>query len=512
MSRVRNADEFVILFRKMSEVYRRHFAPTIAMIRQKYVGKPEEDHINSSLEAHERVYLVNAFLAALNWRMDTSPEGSLPDLIPETPILSEERGSIRFLDYLGFERDTKHPLLIIETKRRSVPLPQAWSAATTYSEIVSNGLAGKRLKGKWTNWLNDLRDYVRSARARTGIVPRRVIITNAEWLILFLDPSDAFLEGGTYNPNRILVFRDRSEIEDRFSEVFRHLEHQLVLGETPLLTPGDLPSYICPDEVNRIMHGLRIKYIERQKLYEYPAPIISIAPAIFLRSHCGAWLRVEAPPREYELPHRNKDIAQHLITIRRVAQELLFEVNRQLGSSLNPFSLSKHYEDEESFAACPGVVKIGGDEYLVLTGDRTHYIMQRPSIYNCPYHSWDACNKAGVPHGSGPILARSTSPRSFFMSAEIYHCAHRDVGSAKANLISAGNRDRCGSRSGREGQAFCEIWNIEQYLCCGICAFEEICKRAAIFRLPCYLSRHRRWRNIAVSIYTWMSRKIMRVS
>lgn len=484
MTRVRNANEFLLRLRRISEDYERLFAPCIAQIREKYAGKPEEDLLDYSLEVHAREYIVNSLLAALNWRLDARPEEGLPNLVPEVPVRSSERGTLRSLDYLGLERKTDNPLLIVETKRPSAELPQAWRPAATYSEIVMMGLAGEHLKGEWSRWLDDLRDYVRSVYDRIQKAPRRVVLTNGDWLILFLDPSDAFLENGSRDPNRILVFRAPTDIEKRFSELFRHLEHQHVLGETPALTPGELLFHLGPEAVDRAMHGLRLRYIEQQGIYT-PAPVIKVAPVVFLRSRYGAWFRVEAPPKDYELPHKEDDLARHLAEVHEAAMDLLCQVNQRLGTSLQPFPLHKHYEDEDGFAAIPGVVKCGGDEFLVITGDKTHYLLPEPSVPDCPYHDWGKCNSAGVPSNPGPILARSISPRSFFISGELHHCAHRDVNSAKASPIAAANQSRCGLRSGQEGEAFCEIWPFEQHLCCRTCVFEKVCTKATVFRLPC---------------------------
>src|SRR4030095_15094831 len=94
-------------------------------------------------------------VAALNWRLDAKPEDGLPNLIPEAPIASEEKGTTRFLDYLGFERQTNSPLLIVETKRPSSGLPQLVTPFDSSSdpEIISRGLAGEPLMGQWPEWL-----------------------------------------------------------------------------------------------------------------------------------------------------------------------------------------------------------------------------------------------------------------------------------------------------------------------------------------------------------------------
>jgi len=488
MSRVRNADEFLLCFRRISADYERDFGPRLSQIRRQYAGGPEEWRINDHLEIHARTYFVNAFLAALNWRLDKQACDSLPSLVPEVPIRSEERRSIRFLDYLGLERETIRSLLIVETKRPSAVLPRASAPAATYSEIVSRGLAGEHLLGEWNNWLKTLKDYVRSAQKRTQECPRRVVITNGDWLILFLNPCDAFLETGSCNPSDILVFENRSDIERRFNEVFCNLEHQQVLGEHQALTLGELPSLAEGAKVDRVLHGLRLLYIKEPRIHQQITPfnpVIKVAPVVFLRTRYGAWLRVESPPKEYILPRKYEDLPKHLNEVEQTALRLFSEINDRLGHSLQARALAIHYEDEVGFSALPGVQEINADEFLVLTGDKTHYLLPEPSVPECPYHDWHACQRDGAPSNPGPLLNQSVEPRSFFVSGKPHHCAHRDATNAKANVITTANRSRCGTRSGQEGQAFCEIWRFEQHLCCRTCAFEEVCTRTTVFRLPC---------------------------
>ena len=78
------------------------------------------------------------------------------------------------------------------------------------------------------------------------------------------------------------------------------------------------------------------------------------------------------------------------------------------------------------------------------------------------------------------IESRSTEPRSFFYSGEDHHCTHREVARAKSSQVTPGNRESCGSRSGRDFDPFCEIWGFERHLCCRSCIFEEVCTAADI--------------------------------
>ena len=421
--------------------------------------------------------------------MTRNPEDGLPSLVPEAPVRSQHRGTIRFLDYLGIEAETENPLLIVETKRPSAELPSTLKPAATYSEVICRGLAGEPLSGEWNKWLLDLIDYLRSVYAHAQKVPRRVVITNGDWLIVFVDPADSFLNSGNRDPTCILVFSKRADIENRYYELFETLEHGRVLGRVSPLKLGELPFYVEGTEIDRAMLGLKLCYNELRKNYKH-SPAIWIAPVVFLRSRFGAWLRVEQPPEEHELPHDNDQLPTHLNQIQRAAEELLAEVNLRLGVSLQPVRLSRHFEDQAGFEAIGGVADCGVNEYVVVTGDKTHFILHALSVLDCPYHDWVTCNRAGVASNPGPVTARSTSPRSFFVSGEPHHCAHCDVSSAKATPITSANRGRCGPRSGKDSQAFCEIWRFEVHLCCRACVFEEVCAKSTVFQLPCGRKRN----------------------
>lgn len=61
----------------------------------------------------------------------------------------------------------------------------------------------------------------------------------------------------------------------------------------------------------------------------------------------------------------------------------------------------------------------------------------------------------------------------------------QNVALAKSQTVTAKNRERCGPRSSRDGEAFCEIWSFERRLCCRTCVFEPVCTKAQVFHLPC---------------------------
>jgi len=425
-------------------------------------------------------------------------------MIPAVPIASLARGSIRFLDYLGSERETNKPLLLVETKRPNSRLPQRRNSVVQYgsestAEVICRRVSDTNsidLGAEWNEWLGTLRDYICSVQGHTEDVPRRAVITNGRWLVVFIDPGDTFLESGNCNPQNVLVYEDGkdatspTQLEERFEEIFGWLEHQHVLNKAQPLLASQVPFHVRSDLIDQVMHGLHVKYIEQKGIYEI-SPVVQVSPVLFVRSLFGAWFQVESQRTDY-IPHRVEDLAGHLGRVSTMASQLLCDVNNALGSGHVALGLEAHYSDPESFKELPGVREIGHEEgpdasqdLLVVTGSETHYLLAEPTVPECPYHDWTQSKEAGCEFRSS-IEVRSVEPRSFFKSREPHYCSHRLVAAAKAEQITAENRDRTGNRSGRVGEAFCEVWRLDEYLCCRTCVFQDVCTKAEAFSLPCH--------------------------
>lgn len=497
MSRVRNATEFLRRIRYARQDYLSIYQGQIDEIRARHTENPlrqVQRDVDELLEAHVRIYFVNSFLNALNWRLERSPQDGLPNLMPEAPIASSGEGTIRFLDYLGTESGGGIPLMTVETKRPSSRLPRG-QTSVAIAAAVCKGLAGASLGKEWNEWLGTLRDYVRSVRDQCGHAPRRVLLTNGRWLIIFTYPADSFLESGSISPANVKVYREGNdgqpdEMEEKYEEIFGLLEHQRILGRIPPLTAGEVGFHLRPELIDRVMHGLRLKYIEDQRLYSV-SPMIHVSPVMFLRSRLGTWLLVESRIEE-PIPHSAEELSDHLNRIEQVATRLLADINRRLEAAFTCSSLESHYADEESFETLKLLTgsrfsdsSRPSSESFVVTGANTHFLLKDPTVTDCPHHNWANCRRDGVEMGTAPLQIRSTHPRAFFLSGEPHHCAHRDVAAAKASQITPENRELCGLRTGRNFEAFCEIWHFEEQLCCRICAFEEVCTKAQVFTLPC---------------------------
>lgn len=321
------------------------------------------------------------------------------------------------------------------------------------SNIIANGLNGSDLRKDWNEWLATLRDYVFSVNEKSGVVPRRVVITNGKWFVIFIDPADSFLASGSRNHEYIFVYEDWENIENNYTDLFKYLEHQLVLNEKPILTTGELSFHVKPEDICCAMYGLRLMYIEVLGHYDI-SPAIKIVPLVILRSKYGALLCIERKI-EKNLPHLPRDLGGHLADIEALSKNLLYDINIKLGNNIALITVNQHYHDEDIFCSFPGVKEIkyisdsDASKFIIATGENSHYLLKEPKVPNCPYHSWANCKENNCASNPGPIEKRSTKPRSFFMSGENHHCAHADVLLAKASQISPENRSRCGPRSGK---------------------------------------------------------------
>jgi hypothetical protein len=498
---VRNAEDFRRHFVKAIGHYDKVYRPRVDTVRAKYLeNEIDSQDVDNLLEAQNREFFIDSLLWALNWRVEIDEESKFPNIIPETQIRSLESNRTRYLDYLGLTSDNK-PLLIVETKRPSTLLPrkvdlvgadvQPQKSTDSYGAIISSGIKGEQLSGDWNEWLRTLKDYFLSALEQSHHVPRRVVITNGNWLILFRDPMDAFSKAGNSNPENIVIFKERSEIEAKYQEIFGLLEHQHVLKETPPLDVGEIGFFIGTDEVTKILHGLKILYINEPSFLD-TQPCLKVLPVLFVRSNNGAWFTVKAVTPELKIPIEVSEIESHLETLGTHSTELLNTVRANLAIEIEPTTIEDHYENEVDFEILPGVVHTRvqtppeHDQYQIVTGQHTHYLLFEPRVSNCPHHKWVESNKqyCAVPVS---IQSRSVEPRSFFIDGENHHCNHRSVNAAKSSQITQGNRLRCGPRSGREFDPFCEIWKFETRLCCRTCIYQNVCSKAEAFNLPCHL-------------------------
>ena len=144
MSRVLNADDFRDRLRASLFQYHQNYRQALAVHRKRYSATLGQG-TDEALEAHVRVYLINEWLTSLNWQVTSSPGYFPATIVPEAPVRSSTRHTIRFMDYLGVEANSGIPLLIVETKHPAADLPatpctpqdiQAGLGGSNYTEVA----------------------------------------------------------------------------------------------------------------------------------------------------------------------------------------------------------------------------------------------------------------------------------------------------------------------------------------------------------------------------------------
>ena len=471
-----------------SAEYDDQFAIIAAQLRADYAEKsPDPDgELDKLLESHVRVF-IDALLASLNWQTGVRAPGRT-NLVPEAPLRSGDRSSVRFLDYLGFEGgQPKKPLLIVEAKRPSSNLPRTRASGNGPEEPATaliKGLAGAQMTEDWSEWLRTARDYVRSTTGRADHPPKRMVITNGDWLITFTNPYETFCQDRP-DLRTIRVFSNRVDVLRDYADVFELLEHQQVLGDVPPLAVEELAFYATSADVDRILHGLRLIYQVDEDFFA-AAPSIKVMPVLHLRTRLGFWLVVEERMVGEALPKRPDDLAGHFDKVSSRARELLSKAHAVLGVSLAPTKLAQHYQESEPAEYPVGLLGIRrvwhprAEEYLIATGSHTHFFTLTPTVAECPFHRTE--ETGNVPLG---IPGQTMDPRSFFIIGQDQRCCHIGAHQGKRTPLRPENRARCGPRSNPNMEPFCEIFRFEEYLCCRTCAFEEVCTRAQVFVLPC---------------------------
>lgn len=487
--RTRNAEEFLERYRTIRRKYESGPVPRLADLRRIYAGGA---HVGEAalLEAHVRRHLVDKVLRALNWPISLDADVERPDLAVEVPVRSRMRGTVRFLDYFGLDRGTGRPLLVAETKRPDDPWPELAVGGRTIegAEAIARGLSGEQVRGGWNEWLETLRDYVRSVKDQTGDVPQRVVITNGTWMAVFLNPTAAFLNDAAVDQEEIFFCKTRDELEIHATQVFLHLEHQSVLGACGELPPGGLGFIVATADVHKVMHAVRVRYSTSQGVYR-SRPVITVAPIILLQARTGTWLRVSAQS-ESEILVDPDTHADHRASVADQAQSLLLRVNAALGAHFQPSPLTAISGSALSAGdlmdnAHPTFSELKADDYYVVTGEQPHFLLSGADSRTCEFHDWQRSQRAGVASTSAPIDFPSVEERSFFTTGGEHHCSHVDVHAAKRTALSPESLRHTGPRGGYVGEAFCILWSLERHLCCRTCVFQSICLAATGFRLPC---------------------------
>lgn len=456
-------------------------------------------------EYHAREHIINGMLISLGWHLNntsTDYQKFSSNLSGEVAVTSSETERKRFLDYFGYDRETAAPLLIVEAKRPSLNLPLYggdWSGVAQHptAEAIAIYLHDQDsehgLTALWTSYLDDVRDYMESVNVSTGEPPKRLVMTNGTWLIIFTSPSDSFSSHPPAGSTSIFVFEDTNVILSDTELLFKLLAYPCVANSVPAIPRSQLRFVIQQDTVQSCMHGLTVLHAFDPRIRYKKVPRLTVRPTLILRSHNNTYVEVFEDTSDFDVPSdTDKEIHGHVKIVAKAAALLKANVEKSLDlDELTITGIKDHYKDELAFKGRQGVKwkqdqsSSGSKVYDIVTGLSPHFINVAKHFRSCSYHIHEKANKESKAKWPDPIGRRKTNPRSLFTDGSSYHCTHADVYLIKDSRVTAGNRKSCGSRSADDHGPFCEIWSFEQHLCCKMCVFEPMCSSSDVCDLPC---------------------------
>jgi hypothetical protein len=447
------------------------------------VGDPDP------LEHTTRVLLLDGIIQSLGW-----------ELVGGREVAEEARLQVEttlFIDYLGVDPDQRTPLLIIEAKAWSKPFvrPRDGRVKGGPSELILRAINHIRTGGDaglspvtedWHNSLKQVREYVKGLLDEHGHRVERVVLTTGQWMVIFRTPVSTFCSNEPLLDDQWMIIQKDCFVEQS-DGIFELISRNRLIKSAPRhIRTTQLLAYLHLGDLRSVFHSLLVKHEESGHSYMRVVPQIHVYPSISLLRTDGQLITVHGGHDPFTVPLTVGEIVlhDHLREVDAAAQVLLQEVLTEMGVQLPPSPLTEFSgfmpRPRHSAVSALGIDGLGEPETIYLdmnpsvpcegvvaTGTATHFLLSQPTV-QCQYHDWLNCRAVGMEANANAITVRSTNPRSFFISGEQHHCAHR------------GMHDRRDSR--------CKIDPIDRYLCCMSCAFQSVCWPAGHAQpLPCGL-------------------------
>jgi hypothetical protein len=442
------------------------------------------------LEHTVRKYFLDKLIDALGWdlsnlNVDIAEEARVKD------------STTLFMDYLGVHPTSRTPMLIFEAKAWDKPLITAADRLAASrngkrepspAEIVS--LALKHCKAnedekrspvsiEWREWLLKLIQYVASVKQTSGHEVKCVAISSGQWIVIFRNPAQAFLDVGAPDYQSITVV----EIDDYVSNsdcLFESLAREKLLSAPPFyIVPTHIQAHLSTSAAKRLFLGVWLHHSTTGSVFDMH-PQILVYPAVVVQRVDEEFVTIVDRSLGHDpIPIDMSEIAQHVRSIRARSERLRTAISDimpglPLPSPLAEFpgfnSLSrdgevkKVYEPKDTGKDFLRSFPSQSGQFILATGDSHHFFVEVPRVRDCDGHEWALCKSLSQHAGDRPIVARSVEPASFFISGELHHCAHRVIH---------------GRREGR-----CKIRAFETFLCCQACAYQTVCW-GAVDDLPC---------------------------
>jgi hypothetical protein len=422
-------------------------------------------------EAQVRRYIIDPMLKALGWNLD-DPAAMIVEAGVE-PL--DSSGHRRFLDYFGAGRiDECQASLLVEAKRLSHELP-SHDEGMDPKQVMADALkvaqranSSARVKGKrgalsveWLDVLTTLFDYMERLASGDHGAPRKVLLTNGEWLIVFTNPVKTLVRKEIAT-NDLLVVSNLQEAGEAAVALFAQLSFESLIDDMREQKFVDLCRFVAPEgDPLPASFAVEISTTELGK-----RPLMSIQPAVAVQIPSGGWLRFMNPAIEQQILRSDAELQDDMNVIHEQAEALVNKLQPQRELLLmNAVAFENTVSKIPRFPSTKLLRRVSDDRFVMYLGEKTHPFVDPGAFAGCPYHSHGPAHKVGVAASSTAILRPSTEPLAYFPSGSVRHCAHAEVHALRVNR--------------------CAILSIDSFLCCRACALQTRCWPDGAPNLPC---------------------------
>lgn len=462
MKREVTAAEFPELFADLIDRFDASIAPGA---RPEFAGAEAGD----PLEHTTRVHFLDELLALLGWSL--GPGG---DMAEEARIKGD---TTTFIDYLGVEAETNAPALLIEAKVWDKPFlaPRAkvsFEAPKLLGQGINHWRGGGNAKdsplaGQWHAHIKQVGGYVRGLKEKYGHDLPRAVVTSGQWIIIFTDPVQAFVEGPVEDV-KIKIFQ-KQNFKAQATELFALISKKALAAETPFsVRPAQVSNYLTKVSLVACFHAVHVSYEASGSPIFGRKPRVLIYPALVLLGTDNMLVTVLEESEESLLEYAKDEttdelsLGLHIGKLADGAAALLARTGAMLDLVLRPAPIVDFpgfpWEAMHKPVVTRPITRSNPrerDNWIIVTGQATHFVKEGPDM-NCRFHQWSACNVIRMAAGPSAVSKAVLSPpRALFVDETPHHCAHRDV------------MDR------REPR--CHIHMIEASLCCRSCNFVSDC-------------------------------------
>ena len=434
------------------------------------------------LERTTRAWFHDKLLELLGWDL-----GIRGNVAQEARV---KRDTMYFIDYVGMSTQRPPaPVLLFESKPWGSPWIAARTAESSYSspsDLIVAGLqhiarGGSKntspVIGLWHDHLEQASRYANAVHEAGEHGLCRLVLSSGDWMVVFTKPASTFVEAGIVDGSHFEIFKVVGYVEQG-RRIFELLSQCSLINQIPFaLRVGQLGSYLKKTEEHRVFHAVHVAYeVSGSELFARVPRVLVYAAIAFQRNNGTTVAVVDG--RAEELPASvdgsTRKIEEHLATVASYASELLDSCSDEMGSELKPVELSEFggFLSDESQEGDDGKrvvkpLKKAPDEWLFVTGRRTHFLRPRPIVDPCSFHGWHEARARGNGIGSGAVNTPSVQgTRVFFVDGDPHHCAHQLVVDRR--------------------EVKCQIAALDRRVCCRACEYETVCwSDDEIMALPC---------------------------